>query len=109
MMPLCAFADEIEVNGQFVVAPVSSDKCEASSSSTPTYGVAADSKLMSLLTPFFITGDDPTSVHEISIQGKSQDEASTIYDINGQKHPSLQHGINIVIDKEGNRRKIIVK
>ncbi len=108
-MPLCAFADGVEVNGQFVVAPISSDKCEASTSANPTCGLAADSQLMSLLTPFFITDDDPTGVHEITILDKSQDGASVIYNINGQKRPSLQHGVNIVVDKEGERKKIIVK
>lgn len=102
------FANDVLVTGQFVIAPISSEQCEASIITTPTYGLSADCELYKMLVPFVSNIDDSSDVAQIITETQSVDEFTDIYDINGRKWTTLKPGLNIVIDKDGNRRKVLV-
>ena len=105
-MPFCAFAQSIEVTGQLVIAPISSDKCEALAITSPTNGLPSDSNLLEMLTSFWSGSANTTCIEQIKNKEKTESEFSVIYDVSGRKLTTLQQGLNIVIDKDGNRRKI---
>lgn len=106
LMPLCAFAQAIEVTGQFVIAPISSERCKASAITAPTNGLPTDSKLLEMLVPFMFDNEIPTGIEHAKMDDQSVGEFSAIYDISGRKLTILQKGLNIVVDKNGKRKKI---
>lgn len=58
----------------------------------------------------FSTGDNTTGIDDVvSILNNEKNTAKGIYNINGRKLPTLQHGINIIIGEDGTRRKIYMK
>lgn len=107
LLPLCAFAQEIEVTGQFVVAPISSEKCEALAVTTPTDGLPANSKLLEMITPFMSENNTPSDIENIKMEPCN--EFAVMYDIGGKKQNVLRHGLNIVMDKNNNRRKVVLR
>lgn len=108
LMPLYAFAQSEEVAGQFVVAPISSKQCKASAITTPTFGLPADSELFAMLLSFISGDDDTTGIEYVKSEVHAEEEFEAVYDMSGRKLTTLQLGLNIVIDKEGNRKKIFV-
>lgn len=109
LIPLCSYAEDIEVNGQFVIAPISSEKCDASAVTVPTSGLSSDSPLLEIVTSFLTTDDTTSDIDDITYDGYKQDDTVTIYSVNGQKQNELKRGINIVVDKQGSARKVLVK
>lgn len=103
------FANDIEVNGQFVIAPISSEKCEASAITAPTLGLSSDSPLFEMVTSFLTANDATSGIEKVVCDGFEQGEIAAIYSVDGKKLNELTRGINIVIDKQGNARKILVK
>lgn len=109
MLSSMAYADEIEVNGQFVIAPISSEKCDASAITVPTLGLSTDSPLYEMVTSFLATDETTSGIENVVTDGYKKDDIVTIYSVNGQKLNELKRGINIVVDKQGSARKVLVK
>ena len=97
-----------EVTGHFVIAPISSEQCEASAITPPTYGLPSDSELFVMLTSFIGGIDNTSGIEPIIVEEQPIDVITTIYDFSGRQLPALQPGLNIVIDKDGNRKKVFV-
>lgn len=109
MVSSMAYANGIEVNGQFVVAPIASEECNAAAITQPTFGISAESDLISMLTFFLNENGSATSINEASMPNAERDDIAAIYSLNGQKQNELKRGINIVVDSHGAARKILVK
>lgn len=109
LTPLCSYAEDIEVNGQFVIAPISSEKCEASAVTTPTSCLSSDSPLLEMVTSFLSTDDTTVGIDNVVYDGCKQYDIVLIYSVDGQKQNELKRGVNIVVDKQGNVRKFLVK
>ena len=50
-----------------------------------------------------------SGIDNVVYDGYKQDDIVTINSVNGQKQNELKRGINIVVDKQGNSRKVLVK
>lgn len=109
MLSSMAYADEIEVNGQFVIAPISSERCDAFAVTVPTSGLSSDSPLLEMVTSFLTTDETTSDIENVVSDGYKKDDIVTIYSVNGQKLNELKRGINIVVDKQGSARKFLVK
>lgn len=107
--PLYIFANDIEVNGQFIIAPISSEKCEGSAVTVPTSELSSDSQLFEMITPFLITKDIPSDIEHVAIEEYNQNDIEIIYSLDGQKRSELKPGINIIVPSQGQARKISVK
>lgn len=103
------FADNVEVNGQFVIAPISSEKCDASAITAPTSALSSDSPLLEMVTSFLTTDETTSGIDYVVFDGYKKDDIVTIYSMDGQKQNELKRGINIVVDKQGSARKVLVK
>lgn len=108
LLPFCSFAQRIEVTGQFVTAPITSDKCDAICVTMPTEGLSTNSPLFDMLTFCLYKKDDTTGIEKLT-QSTSKSGKTVIYSIDGGQRNTLHRGINIVMDKNGNNRKIMVK
>lgn len=109
MLSSMVYADEIEVNGQFVIAPISSEKCDASAITAPTSDLSSDSPLLEMVTSFLTTDETTSGIENVVSDGYKKDDIVTIYSMEGQKQNELKRGINIVVDKQGSSRKVLAK
>lgn len=109
IISVMAYADDIEINGQFVVAPIAADECNAAAITQPSLGISGETDLTNMLTYFWIDNDSNTSTDNISMPEVISDEKIAIYSLNGQKQNELKRGINIVVDSQGKVRKLIVR
>lgn len=109
LIPLCTFAEEVEVVGQFVVAPISSEKCEASAITAPTAELSIDSELFNMLTFGINENAEATGIKNVDFSEKTKEDIKAIYSLEGQKQTSLKQGVNIIVDKQGNRKKVLCK
>ncbi len=107
--PLYIFANDIDVNGQFVIAPISSENCEGVAITEPTSGLSSDSQLLEMLMSFLTFDGKTSGIDNIIDDGYNQDDIVAIYSLSGQKQHELKCGINIVIDSKGQARKIFVE
>lgn len=109
MVSSMVYADDIEVNGQFVIAPIISEDCNATAITEPSSELAAENDLFNMLTYFWESSNHETGIKEVSISNDTTDDSMVIYSVNGQKQNELKHGINIVVDSQSQTRKILVK
>lgn len=108
LCPYLAFADnDIEVVGQFVVAPISSPTCEASATTMPICGLDESSPLYSCLTYMFTDVEDSANgIKEVTTKPSEEKQVSAIYSLNGQRRDKLTLGINVVVYSDGTTVKI---
>lgn len=109
MISVMAYAEGIEINGQFVVAPIAGEECNATAITQPSLGISGESDLFNMLTYFWSDNDSNSSAENISMPEVECNDAMAIYSLNGQKQNELKRGINIVIDSQGQARKLLVK
>lgn len=109
MVSTMVYADDIEINGQFVIAPITSEDCNASAITEPSSELAVESDLFNMLTYFGESNNQETGIKEVSMSKDATDDSMVIYSVNGQKQNELKHGINIVVGSQGQTRKILVK
>ena len=99
-------ANDIEVVGQFVVAPIDTEECQASATTMPTAQVLPESELFDMLT--FLMNDNPDGIKQVSASS-GDEEIVAVYSLSGQKQEAIKRGINIVVNAKGNARKMIVR
>lgn len=105
-----AYADDVEVYGQFVVAPIATEDCQAVALTEPTMGIAADSELLDMLAFFANAEHRTTGIVEIAPSTSDEGNAQkAIYSIDGKKRTNLMKGINIIVDENGKARKVVVR
>lgn len=106
-----AYADDVEVYGQFVVAPIAAEDCQAVALTEPTMGIAADSELLDMLA-FFANAEHHTTTGIVEIAPSTSEEGNAqtaIYSIDGKKRANLMKGVNIIVDENGKARKVVVR
>lgn len=104
-----AYADDTEVNCQFVVAPIATESCNATAITAPSSDISAGSELCNMLTYFWSDNDTDASIDGVSMPKDGCDDQIAIYSLSGQKQNVLKRGVNIVVDSHGSARKILVK
>ncbi|MCQ2259492.1 MAG: hypothetical protein MJZ41_16130 [Bacteroidaceae bacterium] len=107
ILSTAAYADELEVVGQFVVAPISTDECQASATTMPTAELSLDSELFSMLTFYVSDSEGATGIKDA--QSAEMDDCKSIYSLDGQRLKKLRRGMNIVVDSQGKVKKVLIK
>lgn len=105
------YAQDVEVSGQFVVAPFVSADCVAEALTEPTFGLTVDSELLDMLSFFADTAiSDSEGINETLLSNTDEPANSTdIYSLDGRKRTTLTRGVNIVVNENGTPRKIVVQ
>lgn len=111
LLSAAAYAQDIEVSGQFVVAPFVSADCVAEGLTEPTFGLTVDSELLEMLSVFAdATGENAEGIHEVLLSDPDKSASSTgIYSLDGRKRTNLTRGVNIVVNENGTSRKVVVR
>lgn len=111
LLSAATYAQDIEVSGQFVVAPFVLADCAAEGLTEPTFGLKADNELLELLA-FFAdsTSNNVAGMDEVLLSNSDEPTSLTdIYSLDGRKLINLKRGVNIVVNENGLTRKIIVR
>lgn len=111
LLSAAAYAQDIEVSGQFVVAPFVSADCVAEGLTEPTFGLTVDSELLEMLSVFADTaGENAEGIHEVLLSDTEEPTSTAgIYSLDGRKRTNLTRGVNIVVNENGTQRKVVVR
>lgn len=111
LLSVAAYAHDVEVSGQFVVAPFVSVDCVAEGLTEPTFGLTVECELLEMLAFFaYSPSNNAAGMNDVLVSDPDEPACPAgIYSLDGRKRTSLTRGVNIVVNEDGSSRKIVVR